>query len=179
MERSRIIYLPRNKYMRVLACDPGYNRLGVAVVDRDTAKGNVGDILVHSACIITDKSLALPDRLLQIAEKFVALIDKYVPDYIALESLFFNKNQKTAMAVAETRGVLLYLARKNKCVVCEYSPQQIKIAVTGYGKSDKRQVMGMVKRLMPDVPDRALDDEYDAIAVGITALASIREISTH
>ena len=73
----------------------------------------------------------------------------------------------------------LYLARKNKCVVCEYSPQQIKIAVTGYGKSDKRQVMGMVKRLMPDVPDGALDDEYDAIAVGITALASIREISTH
>jgi crossover junction endodeoxyribonuclease RuvC len=156
--------------MRVLACDPGYNRLGVAVVDRISGK----DTLVYSSCIITEKTLPLPDRLLEIADAFITLIDEYAPDYIALESLFFNKNQKTAMAVAETRGVLLYLARKHGCVVCEYSPQQIKIATTGYGKSDKRQVMGMVKRLMPSVPHGALDDEYDAIAVGITALASIR-----
>ena len=161
--------------MRVLACDPGYNRLGVAVVDRVGGK----ETLVYSSCIITEKTLALPDRLLEIADAFVTLIEKYAPDYVALESLFFNKNQKTAMAVAETRGVLLYLARKNKCVVCEYSPQQIKIAVTGYGKSDKRHVMDMVKRLMPEVPDGALDDEYDAIAVGITALVSIRPLSTY
>ena len=83
------------------------------------------------------------------------------------------------MAVAETRGMLLYLARSRGCRICEYPPQQIKIATTGYGKSDKRQVMEMVKRLLPDVPESALDDEYDAIAVGITALASIRVISTH
>jgi len=160
--------------MRVLACDPGYDRLGVAVVDRAQDK----DVLVHSLCVTTKKSLALPDRLLAIADVFVALINEYRPDYIALESLFFNKNQKTAMAVAETRGVLLYLARKHDCAVCEYSPQQIKIAITGYGKSEKRQVTNMVKRLMSSVPDRALDDEYDAIAVGITALASIRPLST-
>src|SRR3989344_7141317 len=168
--------------MRVLACDPGYERLGIAVVDRDAAKGNTkgnrGDTLAYSACITTGKTLALPDRLLYIGDTFTALIHQHKPDYIALESLFFNKNRKTAMAVAETRGVLLYLARKNKCVVCEYSPQQIKIAVTGYGKSDKRQVTEMVKRLISGVPDTALDDEYDAIAVGITALASIRKLST-
>lgn len=165
--------------MRVLACDPGYNRLGIAVVDRDAAKGNRRDTLVYSACITTEKSLALPDRLLDIADAFVTLINKYTPEFIALESLFFNKNQKTAMAVAEARGVLLYLARKHNCTVYEYSPQQIKIAVTGYGKSDKRQVMDMVKRLIPTVPNGVLDDEYDAIAIGITALASIRKLSTY
>ena len=160
--------------MRILACDPGYNRLGVAIVERTLGK----DVLVHSLCITTEKSLALPDRLLMIADAFTALIGTYAPEYVALESLFFNKNQKTAMAVAETRGVLLYLARMRGCAVYEYSPQQIKIAVTGYGKSDKQQIMAMVKRLIPNVPESALDDEYDAIAVGITALASIRELST-
>lgn len=162
-------------YMRVLACDPGYGRLGVAILDRDAGT----DTLVHSACITTDKSLTLSDRLFYIADAFTALVVKYAPDYVALESLFFNKNQKTAMAVAETRGALIYLARKHHCIVCEYSPQQIKIAVTGYGKSDKRQVMDMVKRFLPEVPDKALDDEYDAIAVGLTALTSIRELSTY
>ena len=160
--------------MRVLACDPGYDRLGVAVVDRTFGK----DTLVYSACITSNRSLSLPDRLLEIGDAFQKCLDIYAPDYIALESLFFNKNQKTAMAVAEARGMLLYLARKDNRIVCEYSPQQIKIAVTGYGKSDKRQVMDMVKRLMPAVPEGALDDEYDAIAVGITALASIRPLST-
>lgn len=156
--------------MRVLACDPGYGRLGVAVVERV----NGGDTLVYSACVVTETALALPDRLVEIAGAFSGLIKKYRPDYIALESLFFNKNQKTAMAVAETRGVLLYLARKHNCIVCEYSPQQIKIATTGWGKSDKRQVTSMVKRLLPAVPESALDDEYDAIAIGMTASASIR-----
>ncbi len=160
--------------MRVLACDPGYNRLGIAVVDRALGK----ETLVYSTCIITEKTLTLPDRLLEIGEQFSTLIDQYTPQYIALETLFFNTNQKTAMAVAETRGTLLYLARKYGCIVCEYSPQQIKIAVTGYGKSDKRQVMDMVKRLLPTVPNGLIDDEYDAIAVGLTALASIRILST-
>ena len=118
------------------------------------------------------------DRLLHIGEGFAALIEEYRPGAVALESLFFNKNQKTAMAVAETRGMLIYLARTRGLAVYEYSPQEIKIAVTGYGKSDKRQVMEMVKRLVPDVPEKALDDEYDAIAVGITALASNRRLST-
>jgi crossover junction endodeoxyribonuclease RuvC len=158
--------------MRVLACDPGYDRLGIAIVEKVDGK----DALVHSACITTDKTLALPDRLLAIGDALGALIKEYVPDYVALELLFFSKNQKTAMAVAETRGMLLYLARKHGCTTLEYSPQQVKIAITGYGKSDKRQVTGMVKRLLPSAPQKALDDEYDAIAVGMTALASIREI---
>ncbi|MBI4086900.1 crossover junction endodeoxyribonuclease RuvC [Candidatus Kaiserbacteria bacterium] len=156
--------------MRVLACDPGYDRLGVAVLEKTGGK----DALVYSACITTDRTQELADRLLAIGNEFVVLLKKFEPDYVALETLFFNKNQKTAIAVAETRGMLLYLAQKHGCTALEYSPQEIKIAVTGWGKSDKRQVMDMVKRLLPDVPKKALDDEYDAIAVGMTAIASVR-----
>lgn len=156
--------------MRVLACDPGYDRLGVAVLENTSGK----EMLLHSDCITTDKSLLLCDRLLHIGEMFTKLIEQYAPDVVALESLFFNKNQKTAMAVAEARGMLIYLARKRDLPVYEYAPQEIKIAVTGYGKSDKAAVMHMLKRLVPNVPAKALDDEYDAIAVGLTALASAR-----
>ena len=85
--------------------------------------------------------------------------------------LFFNKNQKTAMGVAQVRGILVYLAQSHDCQVYEFGPQEIKIAVTGYGKSDKSAVIDMVKRLIPSAPNKALDDEYDAIAVGITCLA--------
>lgn len=160
--------------MRVLACDPGYDRLGVAVLDKVAGS----EVLIHSDCITTDRSAPIADRLHEIGVAFSALITTHTPDYIAIESLFFSKNAKTAMAVAEARGVLLYLARTHGCTVCEYTPQEIKIAVTGYGKSDKQHVTAMVKRLVPAVRPDALDDEYDAVAVGITALASLRPLPT-
>ena len=75
------------------------------------------------------------------------------------------------MGVAQARGILIYLAQVNGCTVYEFGPQEIKIAVTGYGKSDKNAIIDMVKRLVPEAPKAALDDEYDAIAVGITCLA--------
>ncbi len=159
--------------MRVLACDPGYDRLGVAVLE----KVNGREVLIFSGCITSQKSAALPDRLAAIGNAFSALIAEHTPDCVALETLFFSKNAKTAMAVAETRGILLYLARTHHCPVYEYSPQEVKVAVTGYGKSDKESVTSMVKRLVPTLRDGALDDEYDAVAVALTALASIRPLS--
>jgi crossover junction endodeoxyribonuclease RuvC len=93
---------------------------------------------------------------------------------IAIETLFFNQNQKTAMAVAQIRGICVFLAKMADCILCEFGPQEIKVAVTGYGKSDKRAVIDMVCRLVSNAPTDALDDEYDAIAVGITALAHHR-----
>ncbi|NCO61855.1 crossover junction endodeoxyribonuclease RuvC, partial [Candidatus Kaiserbacteria bacterium] len=99
------------------------------------------------------------------------LLLKYKPDTVAVETLFFNKNIKTAIGVAEARGIIIYLAKQAKCQLYEFGPQEIKIAVTGYGKSDKQAVFAMIKRLLPDVPPKALDDEYDAIAVGVTCLA--------
>lgn len=103
--------------------------------------------------------------------QFTSLLTTYSPDTLAIETLFFNNNQKTAIGVAQARGIIIYLAQVAGCKVYEFGPQEVKVAVTGYGKSDKHAVIDMVLRLIPDAPVKALDDEYDAIAVGITCLA--------
>jgi crossover junction endodeoxyribonuclease RuvC len=156
--------------MRVLAIDPGYDRLGVAVMDNIDGK----EVVVHSDCITTPKDKDLSERLLLLGEAVESLIEDHSPEAVAIENLYFNKNQKTAIAVAEARGIIMYLGKKHKLKIFEYTPQQIKIAVTGYGKSTKEQVTEMVLRLIPNVQSGKLDDEYDAIAVGITCLASER-----
>jgi len=153
--------------MKVLAIDPGYDRLGVAVMEYQAGK----EIIIYSTCIETDKKSELTERLYEIGKIVSTLLLKYKPDTVAVETLFFNKNIKTAIGVAEARGIIIYLAKQAKCQLYEFGPQEIKIAVTGYGKSDKQAVFAMIKRLLPDVPPKALDDEYDAIAVGITCLA--------
>ena len=103
-----------------------------------------------------------------------SLLHKHAPEAVAIETIFFNKNIKTAIGVAEARGIIIFLARQAGCTLYEFGPQEIKVAVTGYGKSDKLAVIDMVKRLVKNAPTDALDDEYDAIAVGITALAHHR-----
>lgn len=153
--------------MRVISVDPGYDRLGVAVLELENDK----EKLIYSGCIETEGDKELNSRLKDLGEEFEELLKKYKPDTLAIETIFFNKNQKTAIGVAEARGIILYVAQKFNCLVYEFGPQEIKIAVTGYGKSDKAAVIDMVKRLVPDSPPKALDDEYDAIAVGITCLA--------
>ncbi|MBX9906747.1 crossover junction endodeoxyribonuclease RuvC [Patescibacteria group bacterium] len=160
--------MPTN--MRVLAIDPGYDRLGVAVLDKNLKNGD----LLFSTCIITEKADDFSVRMKHIAHKVENLLLTYKPTIVALERLYFNTNQKTALQVAEVRGVMVYLAKTHSCTLVEYTPQEIKVAVTGYGKSDKKQVAFMVKRLITNVKEGALDDEYDAIAIGITALARER-----
>jgi len=156
--------------MKVLAVDPGYDRLGVAVMEHS----NGSEKLIHSDCVLTDKAADLPERLHTIGTAFQKLLTEYKPDCIGIETLFFNKNQKTAIGVAQARGIIVYLAKAAGCAVYEFGPQEIKIAVTGYGKSDKAAVIAMVGRLIANAPEKALDDEYDAIAVGITTLAHHR-----
>ena len=156
--------------MRVLAIDPGYERLGIAILEKQNNK----EVLLFSTCIETAKKENFTDRLLQLGQAVTTLIEKYQPTAMAIETLFFSNNQKTAMAVAQTRGALIYLGKNQHCEVYEYSPQEIKVAVTGYGKSDKTAVIDMVRRLIPAAPEKGLDDEYDAIAVGITCLAHNR-----
>ncbi len=153
--------------MKVLGIDPGYDRMGVAVLEKQDGR----EVLLHSDCILTNKNLALSERLFTLGTELSALLEKHRPEAVAVETLFFNKNIKTAIGVAEARGIIVYLAKKFGCVVYEYGPQEIKVAVTGYGNSDKTAVIMMVKKLVENVPETALDDEYDAIAVGITALA--------
>lgn len=153
--------------MKVLAIDPGYDRIGLAILE----KGLTGEILHYSKCLETDRKKDFNERILEVGSFVENTILKYQPDTLAIETLFFNQNIKTAIGVAEARGVIIYLAKKHNCQVYEFGPQEIKVATTGYGKSDKKAVIGMVKRLIKNVPDQALDDEYDAIAIGITCIA--------
>ena len=152
--------------MRVLAIDPGYDRLGIAVVEGDASKPT----LVWSDCFIPTKGSSSV-RLGQIARILAETIREYTPDAVALETLFFSTNVKTAIGVAEARGVVLAAAGTAALPVIESSPQGVKLAVTGYGNADKKAVTNMVPKLItiPPKPGR-LDDEYDAIALGIAAL---------
>lgn len=156
--------------MKVLAVDPGYDRMGVAVLEKQNGK----EILLYSSCIETDKKAPLDDRLCDLGMQFKKILDEHKPDMVGIETLFFNKNVKTAIGVAQARGIIMFLAREVKAAVYEFGPQEIKIAITGYGKSDKFAVIDMVKRLVVNAPEKALDDEYDAIAIGVTALACHR-----
>ncbi len=154
--------------MRVLGIDPGYDRLGISVLEYRDGK----EYVLYSTCIESTKTESLPDRILSIGDAFLRVLEEYQPNTVAIETLFFNKNVKTAIGVAEARGALIYLAKSAGCQIFEFSPQQIKSAVTGYGNSDKQAVFAMVSRLVANVPQKALDDEYDAIAVAVTCLAS-------
>lgn len=155
--------------MKMLGIDPGYDRLGISIVEKNIE--NHKETVVFSECFETDKKLNIPDRLHKVGERVQEILDQYSPDALSLETLFFNNNQKTAMAVSGARGIILYLAKKHGCLVYEYHPQEIKVAVTGYGKSDKTAVTAMVRQLVSNCPEKAKDDEYDAIAIAITGLA--------
>ncbi len=153
-----------SKNQIILGIDPGYGRVGIAVIE----KTNKGEKLIYSECFETDGKLPHPRRLLLIGEKIKKIIDKYQPKKIAVETLLWSKNKKTALQVAEARGVILLEAARCGILICEYNPNQIKLAITGYGKSDKKQVICMVEKLVKLNPQKRHDDEYDAIATALT-----------
>lgn len=154
----------------ILGIDPGFDRMGVAVID--------GSELLFSKCIETNRKDSHEKRLLQIGDELEEIIKEWKPTALGIEKLFFNQNTTNALKVSEARGVALYQAASAGLDICEYSPQEIKIATTGYGKADKTQVEIMVKRLIkiPQTSAKKLDDELDAIAVCITHLATRRGI---
>ena len=174
--------------MRLIAIDPGFERVGIAILEKlekngDTlgARGPASaeasadrqklEALMYSSCFKTSAKLPFPERVVLIGKEINRLIKKYKPDALAIETLFFTKNQKTAMAVAEARGVIIYECSRSGLEIFEYTPLQIKIAVTGYGKADKNQVFSMVKKLIKIDDSISSDDEIDAIAIGLTAFA--------
>ncbi len=150
----------------LIAIDPGTATTGFAFLQqkRDAVH------LLDYGCIITSPKLALPKRLQIIAADLRKLIQLYHPKEMAVEQLFFAKNIKTALAVGQARGVILLLGAENKLKISEYTPLQIKQALTGYGKADKRQIQLMVKtRLhLKTIPEP--DDAADAIAIGLCHL---------
>lgn len=158
----------------VLAIDPGFDRIGLAVMkfERDKPK------LLFSECFKTNAKKVRSERLLSIGQEIKSIVAKWKPKDLAIETLFFNTNTTSAIGVAEARGIIIYEAMQADMEVFEYSPQSIKIAVTGYGKADKIQMEMMIKRLinLPVKLSRRLDDEVDAIALGITHLATQKGI---
>jgi crossover junction endodeoxyribonuclease RuvC len=157
--------------MKILGVDPGYDRCGLAVIERD-AHGR--DVVLASGCIVTSPNDIFEQRLLLVVGSFREWIATHTPDVCALERLYFTKNQKTAMRVAETRGALILAVHECGIPVYEYAPNQVKVAVTGSGRATKNQVAFMVQRITGAVGNSGFDDEYDAIAVALTASASLR-----
>ncbi len=157
--------------MRVLAIDPGYERLGVAIVDKQKP-GEKKPVLIYSSCIQTSSKDSHSKRLADIHVQVETLIKKYSPTHLGIETLFFSKNVKTAIKVSESRGIILALAYLYKLKITELSPQAIKIAVTGHGASDKKAVIKMVPLLIEIKNHIKFDDEYDAIATGLCVLAN-------
>jgi crossover junction endodeoxyribonuclease RuvC len=158
--------------MKVLSIDPGYGRCGVAVLEKENGK----EILKHSDCIETNADDTFSDRLAIVGEHIEKLLDDHSPSAVAIEKLFFNTNQKTAFQIAEVRGMILYIAKRKHLEIFEYTPLQVKIAITGNGVADKKQMLSMLPKLISLPNKKMLDDEYDAVAVGVCCLASVRDI---
>jgi len=158
--------------MRIISIDPGYDRVGVAILEKNQGKK---ETLIYSTCIQTKREESHSQRILSIGSTIRSYIETYNPEALVTETLFFNKNQKTAMHVAEARGVVIYEGGLKGLPVFEYTPLQVKIAITGYGRGDKNQVTAMVKNLIEIHEAITFDDEYDALAIGLTHFASYRK----
>ena len=151
--------------MVILGIDPGYAIVGYGVINKNDKTGVCS--LIDYGAIETDKSEALPTRLAMIADGIKALVENYKPDAIAVEELFFNTNITTAIAVAEARGVIICTAHKLGVKISEYTPLQVKQAVVGYGRAEKKQVIAMVTSLLKLEKPPKPDDTADAVAIAI------------
>ena len=149
--------------MRILGIDPGVATIGFGLVEAERAQVHM---LTYGA-ITTPAGLPLSKRLYQIVTDMEDLIGQTKPDAIAIEELFFNNNITTGIAVAHGRGVILYAAEKCGIPLHEYTPSQVKMAVVGYGKAEKRQVMDMTRRLLKLKSVPRPDDAADALALAI------------
>lgn len=158
--------------MKILGIDPGFERLGVAILERN--RGDKKEKVLFSECFKTSAKLKFSERLLLIGGEVKNIIKKFKPEVLAIETLFLTTNQKTVMRVAEARGVVIYEASSGGLKIFEASPPQIKIAITGYGKANKEQIMKMVKILVEIDNLKKSDDELDAIAIALTAFACLK-----
>lgn len=148
--------------MITLGIDPGTALLGFGVVE-------AGDDprMIDYGAIATPADRSMPERLNELFERVTSLLERYRPDVLAVEQLFFARNVTTAIAVGQARGVVLLAAARNRVPVVEYSPSEVKHAVVGYGRADKTQMQEMVRIILglDHVPHP--DDAADALAVAL------------
>ncbi len=149
--------------MRILGIDPGFGIIGFGVID----KTNSGVQVVDYGVITTPKEMPFPERLKAIYDSMSTLIARFKPDQAAVEELFFNNNITTGIKVAEARGIILLTFQQNNLPIFEYTPQDIKLALTGTGRADKHQMQFMVKTLLHLQKVPRPDDAADAVAVAL------------
>ena len=156
--------------MIILGLDPGTARLGYGLLKKEGSK------LTHieHGCFETPAGMAHADRLHELSQMLEALMEAHKPILVGVERLFFSKNVKTAMNVAEARGVILLSARSRNIDISEHTPGQVKQAVSGYGNADKKQVQAMVCRLLKLAKIPQPDDAADALAIAYCAAVSLQ-----
>ena len=158
--------------MIIIGIDPGSVIVGYSVIKKN--KDRTLEV-IDFGCIITDKFFTTGERLKKIHAEIEKLIEKYKPEIVSVEKLFFFKNLKTVMPVSQTKGVILLAAAQKKIPVYEFTPLQMKMAIAGYGRAEKKQVQEMIKKTV-DVStfdlkknNRKKDDAFDAIGMAICA----------
>lgn len=149
--------------MRILGIDPGYAIVGFGVVDYS----GVNFTPLEYGAITTEAGTVFADRLKAIYDDLDFLINRWKPDCIALERLFFTSNQKTVIDVAQARGVIILCATQKNIPLYEYTPLQVKMAVVGYGRAEKKQVMDMTRRILHLEQIPKPDDAADALAIAV------------
>lgn len=149
--------------MRIMGIDPGTAITGYSILDRE---GNHLKAIAYG-CVYTESTLPLSKRLDKIYREITDLIHEYKPGHMAVEELFFNKNVKTALSVGHSRGIILLAGEQNDLIVEGYTPLQVKQAVAGYGRAEKRQVQQMVKTILCLEKIPKPDDAADALAIAI------------
>jgi len=150
--------------MTILGIDPGYDRLGWGVITSQLRRSRVVDF----GCIKTSRQANIFDRYQQILQELQHIIGQHHPQDAAIEALYFAKNQKTALRVSEARGVIISQLLIAGCAVTEYSPQAVKMAVTGYGRADKLAVEKMIRAELKITSPKLIDDTLDALALAVT-----------
>ncbi|HOO05156.1 MAG: crossover junction endodeoxyribonuclease RuvC [Ruminococcus sp.] len=156
--------------IRILGIDPGYAIVGFGVLEYD----GLNFTPLEYGAVLTDAGTPFPERLRAIHEDVEFIFDKFKPDCMAIERLYFTTNQKTAIDVAQARGVTVLSAAKRGVPVSEYTPLQVKQSVVGYGKAEKRQVMEMTRQILKLAQIPKPDDAADALAIAICHGHSIR-----
>jgi len=164
VEEKKAMDTPKTGAQIILGIDPGYAITGWAVLE----KNNQNLKLLNCGAIMSHKSLVHAERLNYLNQELMRIIKKNQPQIMAVEELFFFKNLKTALKVAEARGVILMTGLKNNLEIREFTPLQIKQALVGYGRAEKKQVQQMVKIILNLKEKIKLDDVADAAAVAIT-----------
>ncbi len=161
--------------MLILGIDPGFAITGYSIIKYE--KNNFK--LLESGAVNTKASMPFPQRLECIYDKVTELINTYNPDFVSIEELFFNQNVKTAIGVAQGRGAVLVASAKANKEIFEYTPLQVKQAVVGYGRADKKQVQQMVKTILNLEEIPKLDDITDAMAVAICHAHSYKVLNKY